>query len=593
MVEVLFLLRVAACLVLSYLEIGPAPRVDPATYRAPGGRFELRVEPSQRHGRGAARYRFLEEGKERWSGTLLFTLLSAVISDGGVVAGYWCEKGTDRSRHDDAFSLVILDAEGKTRLTETSETAAKRFGTRKELEPELHGLFIDETNDRLVVRVSDNTFQDYAESWWVYQLSTCKAKEKLGPFATPGDAASSLYMSEAKAVVGTPLTLVRWCRRNVDGDKKIGAIFTLVDLKGKPVWQLNWIDDYAFKDRGEEDANHLCYLVSSRGAILACKEPGRFELYSGAKSERISFKVQNEAGAWKVSEVGRAPYDLEGVDGALLPKIAENALKPLGAIELKVSSSAADSWIAGVELDGQDAIYAVDSRTGAISVFSGDGKFVRVIQAKESDFEAPIWEPAIAFDDAGGIFLGLGGRSPFPDNPRTFAHFSKSGERLGEVKRPASHVYPLSGGERFVAPHYEEVLMVDRDGRTVRTITHKADGRWIEESSDVAVAPDGTFAVLGHYTVDLYEASGEPIRTIELPRAVGYFHEFDYDGSRIVVLGEGRMVLFDKAGGAGTRLTAEGWKWEKNRIWRPFLAAKGAEVWVFDGDRNILKYALP
>jgi hypothetical protein len=109
------------------------PVVNPRTYRAPAGRYELTIDPSEVYGCGPASYCLRFADRERWSETLPFTLCEAAVTDQGQVIGYgyssspggFPSHAIDRGPGD--FIVVILDANGATRLKETVKRQQSNF----------------------------------------------------------------------------------------------------------------------------------------------------------------------------------------------------------------------------------------------------------------------------------------------------------------------------------------------------------------------------------------------------------------------------------------------------------------------------------
>jgi hypothetical protein len=71
----------------------PPDPVNPATYKSPSGVYALSIDPSDRYGRFAAKYRVTRSSNEVWSATLPFTFFRACITDAGDVGGYGYTRG--------------------------------------------------------------------------------------------------------------------------------------------------------------------------------------------------------------------------------------------------------------------------------------------------------------------------------------------------------------------------------------------------------------------------------------------------------------------------------------------------------------------
>src|SRR5687768_17442822 len=73
----------------------PTPALNPRRYASPSGELTLLVDPSDRQGRGSAKYRLEKNGKELWSGEKPYTLYDAVVANDGTAAGYAYTQGIE------------------------------------------------------------------------------------------------------------------------------------------------------------------------------------------------------------------------------------------------------------------------------------------------------------------------------------------------------------------------------------------------------------------------------------------------------------------------------------------------------------------
>ncbi len=86
------------------------------------------------------------------------------------------------------------------------------------------------------------------------------------------------------------------------------------------------------------------------------------------------------------------------------------------------------------------------------------------------------------------------------------------------------------------APRYGRyacVVLRDAQGTEHARIERRPDGGWIRGLRDLAIADDGTLAVLTHTDVLLYDAEGEPLGTIDVQDGAG--HALEAGGDWIVV----------------------------------------------------------
>src|SRR4051794_32349762 len=250
---------------------GPPPTLNPKNHASPSGKYSLFVNPSDLHGRGKASYRLTLDGREVWSAEKPYTLWEACVADDGLVAGYayshgwrgFSEAGYEAGMGD--FRVVILDPRGKERLDHATKREESNF-LHTPPNPLAEGLFLDVTNDRMVVRVRDADVNRQAESWWVYGLSTGKALATFRPKELMADPEPARYVMDARPVMGTPLTLLHWWRYHWEKERKPGARFTLIGQDGKAVWSLDLPADY--EAGGDDDAEgRLMTSLRSSGGI--------------------------------------------------------------------------------------------------------------------------------------------------------------------------------------------------------------------------------------------------------------------------------------------------------------------------------------
>jgi hypothetical protein len=254
--------------------------------------------------------------------------------------------------------------------------------------------------------------------------------------------------------------------------------------------------------------------------------------------------------------------------------------------------------IAGIVVDHRGRIYVIDSRTGSIHVFDRSGKSLFVCQAKPTDFKDEIEFPAVTVNDKGDVYLGLG-EQDFPDQRRPYAHFAADGRRLENAVLPAAVCHFQPASNVLVAMRYADVRLIDSAGKVLRTINRRPDGNWLEHPWAIALAPDGSLAILAlpsrgrNVSANLYKASGEPIHTILLPEAVGSFPRIAYNGKRLVIAGDKALLIFDSSGTLVARCDLP-IKVPDGMYYYPYLLPGGRELALFDGKRPVLhRFELP
>jgi hypothetical protein len=285
-----------------------APALNPKTYVAPGGKFELKVDPSNRDGRGEGSYVLSQEGKEKWAAKLPFKMWEAGVTDEGVVCGYAYTEGIDGGAKPGEFLIVILDADGKVKLQQSQKRAKSRI-VHGPTDPVANGLLVDGANDRMIVRVADPDINQGWESWLVYGISSARAQVIFKPTRMMKDYEKARFILDAELAPGTPLVLLHWWLYD-DKSKDVGARYTLVDKQGKPVWTLDLPKDYLAGGK-KEAQDKLRALVRKRGGILASDKPGEFEIFVAEKSERVRFALEKDGDKWMVKEVSRSAFVFE------------------------------------------------------------------------------------------------------------------------------------------------------------------------------------------------------------------------------------------------------------------------------------------
>ena len=259
------------------------PALNPKTYTSPSGEYSLYVNPSNSAGSGGATYRLARKGRVLWGRE---PSLHSVESGrrrygrcGWICLLEWEKKnGAVRKRIPaTARSMWLsLSAAGVVRLHQKGVRKGSHF-LHSPPNPIAAGMIMDGGNDRMIIRVADEDVNRGEETWWVYQLSTGKKVSQFAPKRFMARSEPARFIIDAQAVPGTPLTLLHWWCFGEGHPGNLGALFTLIDLTGKPVWQLELRRDYNIA--GNEDAqDKLMDSIRSTGAILGTQSPGRFTL---------------------------------------------------------------------------------------------------------------------------------------------------------------------------------------------------------------------------------------------------------------------------------------------------------------------------
>jgi sugar lactone lactonase YvrE len=261
--------------------------------------------------------------------------------------------------------------------------------------------------------------------------------------------------------------------------------------------------------------------------------------------------------------------------------------------------------IAGLTVDQQGRLYAADERTGAVHVFDQSGKLLRICKPEVSDFDGKLSLANVAAAPDGTVYLSDRVSRNNDDGPR-YLQFGADGRRLGIKKLGLDNVsedwHPLLGGEKMLVLGYQEAFLVDQTAKVTRTIQRRPDRNWLEFTDGASVAPDGAFAILTggrhwqrkSWQVNLYNPSGEPVRTLTMSTA---FIEncFAYTGKYLATRTASEICLFKSTGEPLVKFTPEidGFT-DTNQWWNCFATLEGRELWfVSTKSKSVWRFELP
>jgi hypothetical protein len=189
-----------------------------------------------------------------------------------------------------------------------------------------------------------------------------------------------------------------------------------------------------------------------------------------------------------------------------------------------------------------------------------------------------------------------------------YVRFSSTGKRLGvertDIDPYRERWYFVPGTSRRWVVGYKALYLVAENGSVARKITRTPDGEWLRDLNRAVVLPDGTIALHAssgppkdpHTAIHIYNAKGEPVRSLPAPPGLSGTQRFAFDGARfagVIYVGEGlanEVLFFDLEGQPLMRFAIEH---GRNRIRRVWFAADGKELWLHDGKYAIERYALP
>ena len=257
-------------------------------------------------------------------------------------------------------------------------------------------------------------------------------------------------------------------------------------------------------------------------------------------------------------------------------------------------------------LDREDRIHAVAERTGRVFVIDPDGRLVRVLMPDPTDFTQTLVFTSVSLtvDDEGHVYLSSGEDSF--GGPTSFVHWGADGRRIG-VERLGidldSDRWLAQGGtkNRWVLVR-EGVRLVDANGKTLATLDRRPDGTWLRGIGEASVAPDGSIALLCSSTreqdraleIVVYAADGAPLRQVRVEAAEEAPQYLAYDGARaVVVVGDRLSVSGMSAEALQELFRLPDVRSGSTNFWTPLLPRGREEVWLFDGEHTIRRYALP
>lgn len=326
------------------------PTLHIETYSSPSQEWKLEVDPTHREGSGPGRYRMTREGKEVWAAELPVTLQHAELTDTGITVGFGYSHGEPGFGNNGPGTLntLLIDPRGGVLLDDAvPRNPVGMPGVWPQ--PTAYGVLLHPEADRFILQLDSP-----GKSWRVYQLSTGKKLDAfdLRTTAHIPDTARSVF--DARPLTGVPLVLVQWWLYEND---ESGALFSIVDFKGRSVWSHSLPRDYSIP--GDEKAEtRLKEEIGNEGGILAIGEAGSFALRQAAEGTRADFKIARDDSAetgWTVTKTSSKPYmpKKESEPGPK-DKVAPPLLPVLGRFDLQDRPSGGAIYgILEFDFDGQ------------------------------------------------------------------------------------------------------------------------------------------------------------------------------------------------------------------------------------------------
>jgi hypothetical protein len=323
------------------------------------------------------------------------------------------------------------------------------------------------------------------------------------------------------------------------------------------------------------------WRVKADGTVLAKFEPryedGRtFPLHAGVKTT-------SDGRLWTC-------------DGESLLRLRDDGVVDL----IRGEAPSADQLgeIAGLNLDEKGHIYAVSRRTAAVHVYDTQGRPVRICGPLPTDFPSNEAPEQITIAGDGSVYIG--------HRDGRYLRFDSTGKRVGFEKLgldPISENWQFqTGTQRRWVGGYLEAYLVGDSGKVLRTIKRRPNGTWLEKVDGLAVAPDGSVAIVASdsrsfggsdSTVNLYMKDGEPIRTIAVPGG-DWVYRVAYNGRSVVASLGSDLLIISAVDATVRRFTSVVQPDGRKSYWSPFFAREGKELWLFrDGTQELRRFGSP
>lgn len=595
-------------------QVGPPPVLNPETYLSSSGVYALHVDPSDINGCGPADYRFTKNGEIVWKSRLDFTLWGAVVINSGCVAGYAYTGGirglakTEQDTGDGDFIVILLSPTGEMLGKETTPRTFSRFPDMSP-DPVAKGIFVDDANNRFIVRVRDPDINRHIEQWWMFDLNDGKRLDVIEPATLFAGA----FILSIKSIPCTPLLLMHLHKvtqlPEVKDKYSWGAIFTLTDPKGNPVWRIDFDDDYTVSsNRKTEDP--VQNMILKNGAILDVGQ-STFIIYSLKERRKISFAVEKGAdGSWTARETLREAWELKSPAAEIVAKPDFPQLNPPKSeiVRLDVKYKFEDRAHPAKSLDHgtinfpehltilNDQVYITDQVTKYVHVFGASGKQFRVGVPDKKDMPEGRQASDITISPMNSLLVCL-------KSMTSYARFD------GDLKRCTNvHVRIDPMTQRLLSRSEDNLCCWIRGNQgvyllkglqdVIRKVDRRKDGNWLGHPNAIGMAQDGSVAVLAKTRqveglfVCTYSSNGDARSSFQIPYQ--WHYGIAYDGERIFFEDGTDVVFYQADGRPGGRFSLGIRKDMAGNFVGPYLAANGRQLWFVDvKEMTLYKYAIP
>ena len=359
----------------------------------------------------------------------------------------------------------------------------------------------------------------------------------------PKDANIPFFANAVAVTTSGRIALLQTVRKRIDLYDLTGKYLQSLDLKA--IWKRD--PGYPHAIAADEEGGFIiedfegkspAVWMDKHGAVRLELPPVKFA--GGLAADLRSFRISAKGEIWATDRSAIVRVTKEGVVDRVLG--ARPTVDQLEAV-------------AAVTTDARGNLYVADERSGAVHVFTPQGKRIRVCAPAPGDFIERLRRAQLTVTCDGDVYL-VG--SIQLDSK--YVHFSPQGERIGlkglglDRVREEWIAQPTTPNIWVVG--YQRVFLVDGQGKVQKTIERRADGKWLERIGPAAVATDGSLAVVAFtsekdssetWSLNLYSPIGEAVRTLpqhNMPVPL----QLAYEGSQIALLTASGAFLLGLSG---------------------------------------------
>lgn len=352
-----------------------------------------------------------------------------------------------------------------------------------------------------------------------------------------------------------------------------GGLVRKINLEEKWDREPNYLTDIAL----DENGGFIVYAFGATNTLVRVTADGSIRSQGVPRfADGRPFRV--------VGGVKRAPDGrLWTCDGTAMLRLSES-----NVVDLVLGEKANPDVLSAprrltVGPDGR--IYIGDDRTDSVHVFEPSGKRAGCCRFQPGELNDTSTIDNIAVDMNGNVYVHLDDLSL---EPVRYSRFDRKFTRVGwtNIKtddlRQQWHFQPRD--DRCWVLGYHAVFLVERTHDIVRTISRRADRRWLEFPVGAAVASDGSIAVetlsqKQEHAINIFSPSGDAVSTFPLP--ADYSWQIAYDGRRIYTVAETFLSAFQTNGILVGRFELPAPAAEDD--WDgPHMGSNGSELWFLD-----------